>query len=61
MVQSCGCDQEGRRLIWETGAEEVGFEMFPERCDRGAISYFEGKRVPKNWDIVTKGIRKVFD
>ena len=34
--------------------------MFPERCDRGAISYLEGQRVPKNWGVVTERIRKVF-
>ena len=61
MVQSCVCDQEGRRLSWETGIEEVDFEVFPERCDRGTISYLEGDRVPKNWGVVTEGIRKVFD
>ena len=27
----CGCDQEGRKLSWETRAEEVGFEVFPKR------------------------------
>ena len=35
--------------------------MFPERCDRGAISYLEGEGIPKNWDVVTERIRKVFD
>ena len=35
--------------------------MFPERCDRGAISYLERERVPKNWSIVTENIRKVFE
>ena len=58
---SCGCDQEGRRLSWETGIEEVGFEVFLDRCDRGAISYLEGERVPKNWGVVTERSRKVFD
>ena len=57
----CGFGQEGRRLSWETGNEEVGFEMFPERCDRVAISYLEGEGVPENWGIVTERIRKVFD
>ena len=61
MVRSCGCDQEGRRLSFETGAEEVGFGVFPKRCNRGAISYLEGKSVPTNWGIVTEGIKKVFD
>ena len=61
MIPSFGCDQEGRRLSWETGNEEVNFEVFPERYDREAISYLEGERVPKNWGIVTGGIRKVFD
>ena len=30
--------------------------MFPERCDRGAISYLEGEGVPENWGIVTERI-----
>ena len=53
------CDQERKRLSWETGIEEVGFEVFPERCNREALCYVEG--VPKNWDIVTERNRKVFD
>ena len=32
--------------------------MFPERCNRGAISYSEGERVPKNQGIVTEIIGK---
>ena len=60
-IRSCGCDQEGRKLSWETGITEVGFEVFPERCDRGAISYLEGERVPKNWGIVTEKIGEKFD
>ena len=39
----------------------MGFEAFPERCDRGTVSYFEGKRVPKDWGVVTKRIREVFN
>ena len=35
--------------------------MFPERCDRGAISYLEGEGVPKNLGILTERIGKVFD
>ena len=54
MIRSYGCDQEGRRLSWETGFGELGFEVFPERCDRGAISYLEGEGVPKNWGVVTE-------
>ena len=41
--------------------EEVGFEVFPERCNRGAISYLEEEAVPKNLGIVTERIGKVFD
>ena len=41
-------DLEGRRLSWETGIAEVSFEVFPERCDIGAISNLERKGVPKN-------------
>ena len=59
-MKNCKCDQEGRRLSWETRVEEVGFEVFSKRCDRGTISYLEGEGVPKNWGIVTKGIREVF-
>ena len=35
--------------------------MFPEGGDRGAISYLEGERVPKNRGIVTERIRKGLD
>ena len=34
--------------------------MFPERCDREAISYLEGERVPRNWGVVTERIKKPF-
>ena len=60
-IRSCGCEQDGRKLSWETGIKEVGFEVFPERCDRGAISYLEGERVPKNRSIVTERIGEKFD
>ena len=55
MIRSYWCDREGKRLSCETGIEEVGFGVFPERCDRGTvtISYLERERVPKNWGIVT--------
>ena len=43
----------------ETRIEEVGFEVFPKRCDRWTVSYLEWERVPKNRGIVTKGIREV--
>ena len=59
-MQSYGCDQKGRRLSRETGVEEVGFEVFPEGCDRADISYVEGEGIPKNRGIVTERIRKVF-
>ena len=58
MYQVCGWDREGRRLSWEARVEKVGFEVFPERCDRGTVSYLEGERVPKNWGIVTKKFEK---
>ena len=61
VIQSCGCDQEWRRLSWETRVEEVGFEVFPKRCDRGTVSYLERERGPKNWGIVTKRIKEMFD
>ena len=55
------CDREGRRPKWETGIEEVGFEVFPERCERGTVCSLEGEGVPKNWGIVTERIITVFD
>ena len=61
VIWDCGCDQEGRKLSWETRAEEVGFEVLPKRCNRETVSYMKGERVPKDWGIVTEGIRKVFD
>ena len=60
-TQNCGCDQEGRRLSWEIRVEEVGFEVFPKRCNRGTVSYMKGERVPKDRGIVTEGIREVLD
>ena len=39
------CDQKGRRLRWETVVEQVGFEVSPEECDRGAISDLEGENI----------------
>ena len=39
----------------------MGFEVLPKRCNRRTVSYMKGERVPKDWDIVTEGIRKVFD
>ena len=61
VIQNCGYDQEGRKLSWETRVEEVGFEVFPNRCDSESVFYLEGERVPKNWGIVTEAIREVFD
>ena len=60
VIQDCGCDQEGRKLSCETRAKEVGFEVVPNRCNRGTVSYMKGERVPKDRGIVTEGIRKVF-
>ena len=54
------CDQKGRKLSLEAGGEQVGFEVFPEGCDRVAISYLEGERVSKNRGKVTERVRKVF-
>ena len=39
----------------------MNFEVFPEGCDRGTISYLERERVSKNWGIVAERILKVFD
>ena len=39
----------------------MGFEVFPERCDRGAISYLEGEGVPKNRGIVTERMGEKFN
>ena len=61
VIRSCGCDQEGRKLSWETRIKEVGFEVFPQRCNRGAISYLEGEGVQENRGIVTERIGEMFD
>ena len=37
----------------------MSFKVVPGRCERIAISYMEGKRVPKNRRIVIERIRKV--
>ena len=39
----------------------MGFEVLPKRCNRETVHYMKGERVPKDWGIVTEGIRKVFD
>ena len=61
MVRVIGLTKYVRQLSWETGFKQVGFEVFPEGCDRQAISYLEEERVPKSRDIVKKGIRQVFN
>ena len=61
MIRSYGSDQNGRRLSWETGDEQVGFEVFPGGCDRGTVSHLEGEGVPKSWGIVTERVGKVFN
>ena len=45
MIQDYGCGREGRKLSWETRAEEVGFEVLPKRWNRGAVSNMKGERV----------------
>ena len=30
VIRSYGCDKKRRRLSWETGVGEVGFEVFSE-------------------------------
>ena len=52
--------REGK-LSWEARAEEVNFKVLPKRCSRGTISYMKRERVPKDWGIVTEGIRKVLN
>ena len=34
--------------------------MFPEGCDRRAISYFEGERVPKGICIMTERFNMIY-
>ena len=46
------------KLSWETTSEEVGFEVLPKSCNGGTVSNMIGERVPKDWGIVTEGIRK---
>ena len=47
VIQDCGCDQEGKKLSWETRAEEVGFEVLPKICNRGTVSYMKGEKSSK--------------
>ena len=49
------------KLSWEARAEEMSYEVIPERSNRGTISYMERERVPKDRGIVTEGIRNVFN
>ena len=35
----------------------MGFEVLPKRCNRGTVSYMKGEIVPKDWGIVSEGIR----
>ena len=49
-MRRCGCDQEGRKLSWETGIKEVGFEVFPERCDWGAFGRRKSSKEPGHSD-----------
>ena len=37
LTRTDGCGQNGRSLSWESGVEEVGFEVFPEGCYRGGL------------------------
>ena len=34
----------------------MSFRIFPEGCDRRAISYMEGERVSESWYIMTEGL-----
>ena len=53
VIRTCGCDQKREKL---SGIEQQSFQVLPEGCDRGAISYLEGERVPKSRWIMTEGI-----
>ena len=44
----------------ETEVKQLSYQVFPEGCDRGTISYLEGERVPKKRGIMTERIQKVF-
>ena len=61
MIQSFGCDQQGRILIWETGVKEVGFVMFSEIYHTGAISFRKEKEFLRTGGILIERIRKVFN
>ena len=47
---------KGRETRWGTGDKQVSFQVFPEGCIRGIVSYMEGERDPKNRGIVTKRV-----
>ena len=51
----------GKETKLGTRVEKVRFEVFPERCYRGTVSHLKEERVPKNWGVVTKRIREVFN
>ena len=53
VIRNYGCDQKGRKLSGESG---VGVQGFTEGCDRFAISYLVGERIPKSRCIMTEGI-----
>ena len=40
-------NKKGRRLSRETGLDQVGFEGFPEGCDRGLFLIWKGKEFQK--------------
>ena len=51
---------QGKETRWGTGVKRVSFQVFPEGCDRGTVSYLEGGRVPKSRSIVAERIEKCF-
>ena len=38
----------------------MSFQIFPEGCNKWAISYLEGERVPERRCVMTGGIGKMF-
>ena len=59
VIRSYGCYQKRRGLSGETGVKQMCFQVFPEGCDRQAIYYLKGERVPKNRGIKIERIGNV--
>ena len=58
MIQNYGCDQEGRRQSWETGIEEVGFEVFLKDVTERLFPICKGKEFQRTGALSLKELEK---